>query len=173
MNLSRQILALALTAAAEALCSAAEAANSAAALLRGENAEAAAPEAGGGECPDCGTDHSALLGILRGQRQEPEDSPLIAAHTWEPRFASEVPERALITLDGRNFGATPGARALRVNRTKTVQHQGMLGAPLDAVTFLATDADSGEAHSVTVTPDSAIRVAFEVPDSASALGAAS
>lgn len=170
MNLPRQILALALTAAAETFCSAAEAANSAATLLRGETAE---PEPDSGKCQNCGTDHSELLAMLAGARKQPEDSPLIAAHTWEPRFASEVTERALITLDGRNFGATPGARVLRVNRTKTVQHQGMLGAPVDAVTFLATDADSGEAHSVTVTPDSAIRVAFEVPDSASALGGGS
>jgi hypothetical protein len=163
MNLPRLILATLLDRAADGARDIAE-------LLRGENPDTGEPETDDAACPNCGTDHAGLLDILAGARKQPEDSPLIAAHTWEPRFASEVAEKALIALDGRNFGATPGTRALRVNRKKAVQHAGMLGAPVDAVTFLATDADSGEAHSVTVTPDSAIRVAFEVPDSASALG---
>lgn len=168
MMLPRLILAAVLDRMAEAVASATADIID---LLRGVGTvKSDAPESDDTLCSGCGTDHSDLLAVLRGQRQEAVDAPGIAGHTWEPRFASEVPDGALIAVDGRALDGKPGGRALRVNRKKETQHQTTFGGSVDAVTFLATDVDSGEAHSVTVTPDSAIRVAFEVPDSASALG---
>jgi hypothetical protein len=96
---------------------------------------------------------------------EPEDSPRIESFRWEARFASDVPNNALVALDGRVIDAEPGLRALRVTQKRAGERQGPLGGPVELITFLVVDLDSDEPHSLTLSPDSSLRVAVEVPDS--------
>lgn len=96
---------------------------------------------------------------------EPEDSPRIESFRWEARFASDVPDNALVALDGRALDSEPGLRALRVTQKRAAERQGPLGGSMELITFLVVDLDSDEPHSLTLSPDSSLRVAVEVPDS--------
>ncbi len=122
----------------------------------------------------------ALIGEHRTAAEEPDrvrehpDSPEVTARTWRPVFASNVREQALIAVDGRYVNAAPGRRALRVAERRTGEHAGMFGTTRDAITFLVTDIETGRSDSLTVTPDAALDVAVEVPDTVPAdLGGAS
>lgn len=100
-----------------------------------------------------------------GAPRKHPDSPEVAARTWRPAFASDVREKALIAVDGRYVNAAPGRRALRVGERRVGEHAGMFGTTRDAITFLVTDIETGRSDSLTVTPDAALDVAVEVPDS--------
>jgi hypothetical protein len=181
MNPPRQILALALTAAAEAFCCAAEAANSAASLLRGELPPTEAPE--GERCEGCGEIHgpgggaTALLGLLAAQRNrpEPEPGPSTVGREWSAVFADKVRAEDLIAVDGPGLGREDlGLRALRVKEIRRRDHQGILGSTVGVIVLLLQDEDSGEPATATVTEDAPLRVAALAPDSVPAdLGGAS
>lgn len=96
-------------------------------------------------CDDCG---------------EPEDSPRMADFTWEPRFASDVPEGAVISVPGRD-----GARVVRVTERRESEHQSPFGSSMQALTFLVVDLDSAEPASLVVAPSEAMRVGVSAPDS--------
>jgi len=130
-----------------------------------------------GWCEDCQSVHDvpappmpgelALLAAVRAQRQsaEPQGSALVDSVTWVPAFAFDVRPGSLLALDGPS-----GRRALRVTRLLRGERQVGYGSPVEVVTFLLVDAESGEPGSLTAGLDEPLTVAFEVPDSAASLG---
>lgn len=119
-----------------------------------------------GWCASCQTVHASTpepsslppgLAEVFAQARSARSS-LAETATWVPAFASEVREGSLLLLDGPR-----GAQAMRVLRRKSTERQHMFGAPVESLTFLLVDADAGTPGSITVGPDDAMTVAFEVP----------
>lgn len=101
------------------------------------------------------------------------DAPAVASRAWRGAFAADIAVGALIALDGRHFGAPGGRRALRITDRRGSERPALLGGG-EAITFLFTDLDSDRSDSITVSPQTALEVAVEVPDSVPAdLGDAS
>jgi hypothetical protein len=134
-----------------------------------------------GWCEDCQSVHDAparelppelalRLAVMHAQRKqaEPQGSTLVDSVTWVPAFAFDVRPGSLLALDGPS-----GRRALRVTRLLRGERQVGYGTPVEVVTFLLVDAESGDPGSLTAGLDEPLTVAFEVPDSAASLGGAS
>lgn len=82
-----------------------------------------------------------------------------------PEVASDLPQQALIAVDGRYVNLPPGRKALRVTEARRQQVPGgMFGQDRDAVTLLVTDLETGRSDSLTVALTAALDVAVEVPD---------
>lgn len=170
MNLPRQILAVALTAAAEAFCSTAEAANSAASLLRGAAQQAEAPD--DGRCENCGEAHeplsAGLFGLIAAQRNrpKPDPGPSTTDREWSTVFADQVKPEDLIAVEGAQIGRDDlGLRALRVRDIREREAQGAFGITVKSLVFLLQDEDSGEPGTARVDRDQALRIATKAPDS--------
>lgn len=96
---------------------------------------------------------------------EHPDAPAVAARTWRGTFASDVKVGDLIAVDGRYFHAEPGRHALRITDRREGEHSGMFGVTANAITLLLLDLDTDRSESITVSPQAALEIAVEVPDS--------
>lgn len=103
-------------------------------------------------------------GCCEEHRDPRPDAPAVASRTWRGAFASDVEVGALVALDGRHFGAPAGRRALRITDRRSSERLALLGGG-EAITFLFVDLDSERPDSITVSPQTALEVAVEVPDS--------
>lgn len=93
------------------------------------------------------------------------DAPAVAARAWRGVFASDVKEGDLVAVDGRYFSGPPGRRALLITGRREDERAGLLGATMQAITFLFTDLDSDRSDSITVASSAALEVEVRVPDS--------